>query len=202
MTKKKATIHGDDYVFSEDKYDPEIGLAVGLWGGLLAWSLLIAMSVSILAICQGCGSYTSTQTGTLGGSYSSRSEWTPFRRTTAESASAPSVEAVESTMLSDAVRLCLAQRERQAELAARRDARRASVQGGGFVAVVPPQHPSSVTDDHAYCMSLAQGQSSGSALGQSVAPVQPTVVQNPWMMWGGYGQQVPFSGTGGAAGVR
>jgi hypothetical protein len=115
---------------------------------------------------------------------------------TRETVTAPTADAVQGVMLSDALRLCLAQRERQAELAVGRDERRATG-GGGFVAVVPPQHPSTVTDDYAYCMEVAQGQSSGTALGSSTVPVPPTVVPSPWMMQGQYG-----NGWVGTPGVR
>lgn len=175
-----------------------------VWGWLVIMAVNAAfiglVAVVGLGFCQGCTHNETTRTGTLGGSYNATSDSNPLRTTTTETVTAPSAQAVESAMLSDAVRLCLAQRERQAELAVRRDASRSASQGGGFVAVVPPQHPSSVTDDYAFCMSLAQGQTSATALSHSTVPIPPTVVQNPWMTgYGGYGQ---FSGTGGAAGVR
>ena len=173
--------------------NPRMGLP-NFWGCLM-------LSCAVLA---GCGSYATTQHDTLGGSYRSSRDWTPFTENGEVNVTAPTAEAVRGAMTSSALQLCLAQRERQAELATRHDVRRAQL-GQGYVAVVPPQHPSSVTDDYAYCMATAEGLRSGSALRQSVVPIQPNVV--PTWGYGGYGGgygygQIPFSSTGGAPGVR
>lgn len=191
----------DNYAPDDDKYEPERGLRSGFWVGAITWAVLIAVGIFIFTMCSGCSSYTSRRTGTLGGRYESSVERTPLGTTAREEVEAPSRGAVESAMLSDALRLCLAQRERQAEMAVGRDTRRSGTRSGGFVAVVPPQHPTTMTDDYVICSCIARGGDPATCFARGSAPVRPDVVPT----WGGwsYGQPtVPFSGTGGAPGVR